>query len=311
MSYLPSILARRTGLPSKIVLAAIISSASLAAQELEPRAYSVSPEGTNFVVLATARSFGDISFDPALPLEDAKATLNGLAFGYGRTIDFAGRSASIAVTIPYTWGPIQAVVRGSFEQTRRSGLVDPGFRFAVNLYGAPTMDVGEFKKYRQRTNIGFSLTGVVPLGQYSPTRFINIGSNRWAVKPEIGISHHLGRWYFDTYLGVWLFTANNNFNGSVRTQDPLGSAQVHVSYNITRRIWAAFDANFYTGGRTTLNGVSNADLQRNSRVGGTIAIPVTKSQSVKFNYSTGARGNIGASFTSIGIAYQYRWGVRL
>ena len=51
-----------------------------------------------------------------------------------------------------------------------------------------------------------------------------------------------------------------------------------------------------------------ADLQRNSRLGATISIPVTKRQSLKFSGSSGAVTNIGADFISIGVAYQYLWG---
>ncbi|HEY1336893.1 MAG TPA: hypothetical protein VGF59_05255, partial [Bryobacteraceae bacterium] len=93
-----------------------------------------------------------------------------------------------------------------------------------------------------------------------------------------------------------------------RSQNPIGSSQLHISCNIKRRLWAAFDANYYLGGRTTVNGVRNFDLQRNSRVGGTLAIPVTAHQSLKFTGSTGAVTNIGAAFVSIGVAYQYLWG---
>ena len=291
-----------------MVAAALIPGVSLVAQQLEPRAYSVSPEGTNFVVLAVARSSGDLSFDPTSPVEDASAKLDHLVLGYGRSVDFLGRSANVSIVMPYIWGSLNGLIGGDFQQTRRSGIGDAGFRFAVNLHGAPVMNAARFKDYRQRTNIGASVECLAPIGQYSSSRYINIGSNRWSVKPEIGVSHRVDRWYFDIYLGVWLFAANHDYVGMVRRQDPLGSAQVHVSYSITRRIWAAFDANYYTGGRTTLNGMTGADLQRNSRVGATVAIPVASGQSVKFSYSTGARTNIGAAFTSIGVAYQYRWG---
>ena len=61
-------------------------------------------------------------------------------------------------------------------------------RFAVNLYGAPAMDLEEFASYRRKTNVGASLVIVAPLGQYDPARFVNIGTNRWAAKPEVGLS---------------------------------------------------------------------------------------------------------------------------
>ncbi len=292
-----------------IAVAVILYAPALTrAQQLEPRAYSVSPRGTNFAVVGFGRSSGDVTFDPALPIEDGASTLHAFFFGYARAIGFAGRSASIAVQAPYVWGTLQGLINGSFEQARRSGLADPTLRFAVNLYGAPAMDLEEFKDYRQKTTIGSSVAVVAPLGQYDPARFVNIGSNRWSVKPEIGLSRREGRWYFDLYLGAWVFTDNSNFRGGVRSQNPIGSLQMHVSRNIRRRLWVAFDANYYFGGRTSFNGSRNADIQRNSRAGGTLSIPVTARQSLKFTGSAGARTTIGANFVSIGVAYQYLWG---
>jgi hypothetical protein len=294
-----------------VVLALLFSIPKAAAQEMEPRAYSVSPKGTNFLVVALGRSSGDLSFDAALPILDAKTTLYATVLGYGREIDFAGRSASVTVVAPYIWGTLEGVVAGNYLQARRSGLEDPSFRFAVNLHGAPTMDLDKFREYRQTTNIGASLVVTAPLGQYDPGRYVNIGSHRWAVKPELGLSRRVGRWYLDLYLGTWFYTANTDYLGKVRTQDPLGSAQVHVSYNVNRRIWAALDTNFYTGGRTSVGSDVHADLQRNSRVGATLSLRVTGRQSLKFSGSTGARTNIGAAFSSVGVAYQFMWGARL
>ena len=278
------------------------------AQELEPRAYSVSPKGVNFVVFGFTRSTGDIDFDPSLPIEDASAVLHATFSAYAHALDFFGRSANVAVTVPYVWGDLEGKVNGSAQQAHRSGLSNSAVRFAVNLYGAPAMDLERFARYREKTTIGASISVVVPLGQYDPARFVNIGTNRWGAKPEIGISQHFGPWDFDLYSGVWIFSANDNYQGRTRKQDPIASAQIHVSYSIRPRLWIAFDANFYTGGRTSVNGVPSNDLQRNSRLGGTISIPVTKRQALKFSGSSGAITNIGADFISIGVAYQYLWG---
>jgi len=255
-----------------------------------------------------ARSTGDLSFDPSLPIEDASAVMHGSFSAYAHTLDFFGRSANVAVTVPYLWGDVQGKVNGNPEQAHRSGLSNSAARFAVNLYGAPVMDLKEFARYREKTIVGASFVIVAPLGQYDPSRFVNIGTNRWAAKPEIGISQRLGRWDFDLYFGVWIFSVNDNYQGRARKQDPITSAQTHVSYSIRPRLWIAFDANFYTGGRTSVDGVPKNDLQRNSRLGGTISIPVTKRQSLKFSGSSGAVTNIGADFVSLGVAYQYLWG---
>ena len=291
-----------------VTLAFLSGTLAASAQELEPRAYSVSPVGVNFVNLAFARAAGDISFDPTLPVEDANAALHTTALSYVRSVNFMGRSANVGLVAPYVWGSLQGVVNGDLLSVTRSGLGDPVLRFSVNLHGAPAMRIDEFARYQQRTNIGASVLVISPLGQYDPAAVINIGSNRWAARPEVGLSRRLGKWYLDFYLGTWIFGPNKNYRGRVRRQDPLGTAQMHLSYNFTRRLWAAFDATYYTGGRTSVGDTVNANLQHNSRVGGTVSVPIGKRQALKFSASRGAVTNIGANFTSLGVAYQFFWG---
>ena len=62
----------------------------LASQELEPRAYSVSPVKTNFVVLSNAYAAGDLTFDPSLPVEEASANINTMVAGYFRSMNVLG-----------------------------------------------------------------------------------------------------------------------------------------------------------------------------------------------------------------------------
>lgn len=278
------------------------------AQELEPRAYSVSPTGVNVVVLSFGRATGDLAFDPSLPFEDVTASITTVGVGYFRTIDLLGRTASVAASLPLLDGSVQGLVAGEFAQATRTGQADPRFRFAVNLVGAPAMDLREFSEWEQGTTLGVSLAAVAPGGQYAADRLINIGSNRWSIKPELGLSNRIGRWHVDFYAGVWLFGTNDDYLGQVRRQDPLGVSEFHLSYNLRPRFWVAFDANFYTGGRTEVDGVDNFDFQRNSRVGGTVSVPIDQRQSLKFSVSVGALTRVGADFTNFSFGYQVLWG---
>ena len=278
------------------------------AQELEPRAYSVSPYGVNFLVVSLGRSIGDVAFDPSLPLEDVTATVNTLGIGYLRSLNVLGRSANVTVSLPVLNGTLEGIAFGEPAKGTRRGQGDPRFRFAINLVGAPAMDLQEFASYEQDTTLGLSLVVVSPGGQYDASRFINLGSNRWAFKPELGLSKRLGRWYVDLYGGVWLFTANDDFVGLVREQSPIWATQFHLSYTLRPRLWLAFDANFYSGGRTMVEGVENFDLQRNSRVGATLSMPLDRRQSLKFSYGTGAYTTIGADFHAFAAGYQVLWG---
>ena len=71
--------------------------------------------------------------------------------------------------------------------------------------------------------------------------------------------------------------------------------------------WAAFNATWYSGGTTSVDGVSKANPQRNSRVGATLSLPLASRQSIKIAYSTGATTRIGGDFDTIAVAWQMLW----
>ncbi len=289
-------------------LAALLAPLGASAQELTPGAYWPLPTGLNIVTVIDNVNWGDVTFDPSLPVEDARATINTLAAAYTRAIAIAGRSANVGIQVPLTSGHVEGLYRGAPTQVDRFGLADPRFRLAVNLYGATAMAPKEFASYKWRTLVGASLSVAPPLGQYDDTKVINLGTNRWSVKPEIGLSRAKGRWVTELMAAVWLFTDNTDFlQTGTREQAPIGAAQAHLTYRFSPRVWLAGDATFYTGGRTTVNGAQNVDLQKNSRVGSTFSWAFDQHHSMRASYSRGAYTTIGADFTSVAVGYNYAW----
>jgi hypothetical protein len=70
--------------------------------------------------------------------------------------------------------------------------------------------------------------------------------------------------------------------------------------------WFSLDGNFWFGGTTSLNGVQNPlTVQRNSRIGGTASIPVTKHQTLKLSYSNGDYIRYGGNYQNISVAWHY------
>ena len=65
-----------------------------------------------------------------------------------------------------------------------SGLGDPIVRLSVNFYGAPAVSMDEYPTYQQDILVGASLQVSPPLGQYDPTRLLNVGTNRWSIRPS-------------------------------------------------------------------------------------------------------------------------------
>jgi hypothetical protein len=83
--------------------------------------------------------------------------------------------------------------------------------------------------------------------------------------------------------------------------------QGHLSYTVLPQLWLAFDGTWYSGGTTTVDQVRKADLQRNSRVGGTMSFPLSRGHSLKVTYSTGATTRLGTDFDTMAVAWQYTW----
>jgi hypothetical protein len=267
------------------------------AQDLTPRAYIITPVHTNAVTLTFSFLNGSVLFNPTLPIKDVSANPKMQIFSYFHTMDFLGRSANIAVVLPYGVGSFQGKVLGAQQEVYRSGLLDLGVRFSVNLKGGPAMIPKEYLSWRQKTLIGASLTVLAPTGQYDAARLINQGNNRWAFKPEVGLSRRWGHWVLDAYGAVWFFTtnpeyfSNNEFSLGINTlsQKPIGALEGHLSYDVRTRLWASLDGNFWYGGSTILNGVKIPEShQANSRIGGTVSVPFSRHQSLKFSFSSGA-----------------------
>jgi hypothetical protein len=266
--------------------------------------------GTNFLLFGFGRSSGDVIFDPTLPITDVKATIYTPVLGLGRTFGMLGRQALIVAALPYAWGDVNGKVFEQQESIRRSGLGDTKVKLSVNLRGSPAMHIPQFMKTPHRNMIiGASLTFSVPTGQYDPTKLINLGTNRWAFKPEIGVSFPIKKLDLDVYAASWFFTGNPQFytGQKYRSQQPLPSIQAHVSYNVRTRLWVAFDTTWYTGGSATVDDGPPSERQNNSRVGVTVSLPLMKTQSLKVAYSAGAIARVGSNFKSLSVAWQYVW----
>ena len=294
-----------------VAVAAACRAGAAGAQELEPRSYSASPVGLNFAILGFVRSTGDVVTDPSIPITNAEAHINGFALGYGRTFGLLGRQALVTAALPYAWGDAEGDVGEERRRITRSGLADMRVKLAVNLLGNPAMTPAEFAQAPQdRFLLGASLTVSAPTGQYDETKLINLGTNRWAFKPELGISVPWKNFDFDAYAGVVFFTLNPHFyptGASTRQQDPLLTAQAHVSYTFGPGLWLAADATWYSGGASHVNGGPASSRQDNTRVGVTLSVPLGRSQSVKLAYSRGASVRFGQNFETYGAAWQIRW----
>jgi len=278
-------------------------------QDLAPRAYVITPTGANAITVAYSWNDGAVFVDPLIQIQNLKVQFQTESISYYSSYNLWGRSSNITLILPYALGNAQGTLAGSRNQIYRSGMADSRIRFAVNLKGGPARSADDFTSWHEKGLIGVSATALIPTGQYDPQKLINIGTNRWGLKPEIGISRRWQRWVVDWYAGGWFFTQNSSYypGSSLRSQRPIGAGEAHFTYYAKPRLWASLDANYWIGGRSTINGQLKADEQRNSRVGLTVAIPISRNQSIKLSYATGAYVTIGGNYRTLSAAWQYAW----
>ena len=292
-----------------IVLVSFLCPTSLKAQELEPRSLSNVPVGSNFFAFGWGHSWGNILLDSALPVENLDAQLHVLSAGYVRAIDVFGLSGKIDVLIPFAAGDYHALVEGQEESLSLNGLGDPRVRLSVNFFGAPALHTDEYKNYHQKTIVGASLQVILPLGQYDSSEIINLGSNRFTFRTQIGVSHVVNKWFLEAHTGFWFFSKNPDYyGGNEFTQKPLYIIKLHAIRSLPRGMWIAGGVAYGVGGQVYVNGVFRNIRISNIRLGATFALPLAEHHTIKATFRSGIRFERGGDFDSVALIYQYFWG---
>jgi hypothetical protein len=248
--------------------------------------------------------------DSSLPVEGANAEVEVAALRYLRSIDVFGKAGRFEVVVPYSSGDWRGVLDGVPRRRTVSGFADPRFKFGVNLVGAPALRGQDFRGYRQRTIVGASLQLIAPLGQYDSSRLINLGSNRWTLRPQLGLSRVFSQhWSTEVTATAWFFEDNDDYyDGQRLEQDPLYALQAHLIYSFRPGLWAGLAYGIADGGRSEIDGVQRNDFQENQRWGLAFAFALNRRHGVKLAAVTGLSTRIGADADTVSVAYQYMWG---
>jgi len=278
------------------------------AQELEPRNLTNIPVKTNFIAVRYGFTSGNVLLDPAIPIENLQAKLHTFLGAYVRAIDFFGLSGKVDLILPYSMGDWEGMFEGNDTATARNGFGDPSARLSVNFYGAPATKPKDYTNYKQKLIVGASVRVKAPLGQYDPSKLINLGSNRWIFILKAGLSYKARKWIFEAYLSSWLFTINREFyNGHTLKQKPFYTATLHAIRSLPRNLWITADVGYGIGGRTEVDDVVRNYRMSAVRIGLTFAAPINKHHTLKFTAVSGIRIENGPDYDVLAISYQYRW----
>ena len=186
-------------------LLVLFMSQPLLAQELQPRRWTHLPVGAQFLGVGAAYADKKIFVDPTIELEDVEADIYTTVMRYVRVLDVFGKSGRIEVLLPYANARWEGLLEGQPASTRRHGFMDPRVRFAVNLVGSPSQRGDEFRRYKVNTIVGTAVEITVPVGEYNDDRLINLGENRWVVKPQFGVMHNWDRWSAEVTASAWFY----------------------------------------------------------------------------------------------------------
>lgn len=258
-------------------------------EEMEPRRWAHLPIDTNFIGGGYAYTKADIGFDPVLRIENGQMDMHTWAAKYIRSFALFEKTARIDLLQAYQEGSWTGLLDGVSTTVKRSGWSDTNVRFAINLYGSPPMKGKEYASYRAATEVetivGAGLAVQLPTGNYMEDKLINLGTNRFTFRPQLGVVHSWGNWSLETTGLVALYTDNNEFyNGKKLEQDPLYIIHSHLIYTFRPGVWAGVSGGYDYGGKSTVDGTSKDDLKQNLGWAFSLGFPVSRRLGVKVAY---------------------------
>src|SRR5688572_22034668 len=260
----------------------------------------------NALGLAYGLSTGNVVTEPTLPVQGLKITGHNVSAVYVRTFGIAKKLGRVQLTVPSMFLAGKAKLNGVDTSIARGGLSDIRLRLSVNILGTPAYERKDFVKYTEKTIVGVSIVTSIPTGLYYNDKLVNVGANRWAFKPEIGVSKKIGRVYTEIFSGVWFYEKNKDYLvGKTLEQQPVFSLQAHTTYYIKNKMSVSASGTWFNGGQTIVNGVKAGEQLDNWRARGTWSAPVGKGQSLKLQLHTGAFTSKGFDYDMALIVYQY------
>jgi len=284
-----------------------------AAQELEPRRWSHLPVNMNFAGAGYGYTRGEIFIDPVLQIEDAKMELNTLAAKYIRSFALFGHSARIDLIQAAQSGHWEGLVEGVPKRIHRDGLSDSIMRFAFMLHGAPPLRGKEYAQYRasldRETLVGAALAVHLPTGDYDETKLINLGNNRFTIRPQLGVVHTRGKWSMEVTGSAWIFTDNTDFyGGHTLEQSPLLTLQAHLDYTFRPGLWAGGGLAYGYDGESRIDGIDKDDEKENLAFGLKAGYAFTRTFGAQIAYiGTRTRRSLGSDTDTVSVSASIVW----
>lgn len=238
-----------------LILCIYGASRSVMAIDLQPGDIVAPPPNRTVVTLSYANS------------QNNNLYLNGINTGGDPNLE--SNVASLRLAHTYRIGSLPAV---TYVQSGTGALSTSGSLSALPSSKGMTDSaivtaVWPYSNHATRTYLGVAAYLFLPTGDYSNTKPLNLGSNRYAQALQMGYQRPItknmdGAIAFDT---TW-FGANSECAATCRstqnlqlTQKPLYSAQIGPIYRINPTYTVGATYVYVTGGETAMNGVEQGN----------------------------------------------------
>lgn len=259
------------------------------AQDLEPRRWTPIPLDMQVIGVGYGAVSGDIEFDPVMQVENAQLTSQVIGASYVTSFQIADKLARFDVKLPWASGKWQGLLASQPTELQRVGFLDPVFRVSINLLGSPALKADKLIPYLRGKNsntiLGAAISVTAPLGEYHNDKLINLGQNRYTIRPQIGLVHTQDKWSYELTSSVLIYTDNNDFyGGKRREQKPLYAIQGHVIYSLGAGKWVSVSAGYGTGGQSTIDDVDKNDKRHTLLSAFSFGMPISRTQSLKVAY---------------------------
>lgn len=301
-------LATLTGSITVAAMAAGISfdATPASAQMYGPRQFWPAPVGTDVLTVAGIYTSSNSIVDTSIVYPNLNVDTFVVAPSYSRFFGIGGNLVQATVAVPYARADVKVseARTGLNRNPRRDGFADAYAHLTFGVLNAPALSPKEYAAFMGRENPGVVIMGLAglfaPTGAYDPDRVVNIGTNRWTFRAGLPITARLsdswapgGTTTFEVLPTLDLFTPNNNpsqpeFDFQVQglpvgqaltgllpkpsqtTQDPLAALEMHLTHDLSKKLWVSLDSYAKVGGGTYADGVFNDNQQLWSALGATI-----------------------------------------
>lgn len=247
------------------------------------------------------------SVDQAIAINGVSVNADVWLARYAYSFGVDGRSTGIQILQPYVSG--EASLDGIPGKKDNDGMGDTTIVLAHNLFGAPALTQQEFASWQPETFLSGAIFVTAPTGDYNNKKLLNIGTNRWIVKPELAFGTPIGKTWLEANAYASFFQDNDEFLGHhTLKQDPLYATELHYSYSFNPALWASLDASYKWGGESTIAGEEQNNAQDTTMAGASLGFMLSRSVGGMISYmDTVSRPDSAPEANTWTFRMQYAW----